>query len=92
MYRLAVKATIFLTLDANGGYWQAKRGKQDRNKMAFNSHYGFFRLIQMPFGLKNAQRTLQLAMDVLRMRVKWQIALGYLDDNEILLRTPGKYI
>lgn len=31
-------------------------------------------------------------MDILLTRGKWQLALGYLDDIEIFLRTPDKQI
>ena len=73
-------AVIFSTLDCNSGYWQIPMAEKDKDKTAFISHYGLYRFIRMPFGLKNAPGTFQRAADVILAQFKWQFALVYLDD------------
>lgn len=65
---------------------------EDRDKTAFVSHHGLFRLIQILFGLKNAPGTFQCAMDVSLSRVKWQFTLFYLDDIVVFSRLPNERI
>lgn len=43
-------AQIFLTLDANRGFWHVEVTYEDRDKTAFESHRGVFRFTRMPFG------------------------------------------
>lgn len=52
------------------------------------SDQGLLRITQVPFGMKNAPRAYQLAMDVLLTRVRWQFALNYLNDIIIFLEMP----
>ena len=73
-------ATLFTTLDANSGYWQVEIDPADRDKTTFTSHFGLYRFLRMPFGLRNAPATFQRAMDVILASVRWQVALVYLDD------------
>ena len=74
------EAVIFSTLDCNSGYWQIPVAQEDKDKTAFISHYGLYRWLRMPFGLKNAPGTFQRAADIILASVKWQFALVYLDD------------
>lgn len=51
--------TIFLTVDANSGYWQIQIVIDDKNKdkARFISNYGLYCYERMPFGLCNAPET-----------------------------------
>ena len=64
------EATIFSTLDCNSGYWQVKVADQDKDKTTFTCHSGLYRFLRMPFGLKNAPATFQMAIDIILSRVK----------------------
>lgn len=55
-------------------------GEEDKDKMDFKSHHGWFAFILIPFGLKHSPRTFQRDIDVILSQVKWQYALVYLDD------------
>ena len=47
-------AAVFSKLDFRKGYYQLRIRKEDVPKTAFNSRYGHFEFVVMPFGLINA--------------------------------------
>jgi hypothetical protein len=73
-------AVIFTTLDCNSGYWKIPVHPEDRDKTTFTSHYGIYRFLRLPFGLRNAQATFQRAIDIILSGFKWKTCLVYLDD------------
>jgi len=74
------EAVVFSTFDANSGYWQVVMNQDDMDKTTFTSHFGTYRWLRMPFGLKTAPSTFQRAADIVLASVRWQFALVYLDD------------
>lgn len=56
---------VFSTLDDSLRYPQIQIDDRDRDKTAFTSHHGLYRLIGMPFRLQNAPATFQRAADVI---------------------------
>lgn len=42
---------VFITLDANFGYWQVEIPEEDTNNITFTCHAGIFRFISVPFCL-----------------------------------------
>lgn len=54
--------------------------KRDREKTAFNSHFGLYQLTKMSFGLHCAPATFQLIMEVILYTVKSKYDLVYLED------------
>jgi hypothetical protein len=67
------EAAIFTTLDCNSGYWQIPVEPADRDKTTFTSHYGIYRFIRLPFGLRNAPGTFQRAVDIILSGPAWFI-------------------
>lgn len=82
------KATVFTTLDANSIHWQIEFEDEDRDKSAFTSHYGLYRIVSMMFCLKNAPETFRKTLDVIFARVKLKFVSIYLDDIVISQRRP----
>jgi transposase InsO family protein len=82
------EAAIFTTLDCNSGYWQIPVDPADRDKTTFTSHYGIYRFIRLPFGLRNAPGTFQRAVDIILSGVKWKTCLVYLDD--VIVFSPSR--
>lgn len=79
---------VFSTRHANSGYWQIEFGQEYRDKTAFPSHYGLFRLSPTPFELENARETFQRVRDNILLTVEWHSALIYLEDIIILSKSP----
>jgi Reverse transcriptase (RNA-dependent DNA polymerase) len=73
-------ALVFTTLDCNSGYWQIPVHPGDRDKTTFTSHYGIYRFLRLPFGLRNAPATFQRAIDIILSGIKWKTCLVYLGD------------
>lgn len=55
--------TALSTLESNCRYWQVKIDNRDKDRTALTSRYGFYRLIRMPFRLKNASGSFLRAID-----------------------------
>ena len=57
-------ACIFTSLDLKNGYWQVEMAKSSIPYTAFTvSPLGFYKCIQMPFGLTNVPATFQCLME-----------------------------
>lgn len=52
-------ATVFSKLDANHGYWQVPLDKTSQLLTTFNSPFGRYCFMRMPFGIKSAQEVFQ---------------------------------
>jgi len=65
-------ATVFSTLDCNAGYWQIPMAVEDRDKITFTSHTGLFRFSRLQFGLVNAPASVQSALDITLLGLRWQ--------------------
>ena len=74
----------FSKLDANAAYWQIKIKPADSKKTAFITKYGLFEFTRMGFGLCNAPATVTRAINLVLNRLKWKIALAFLDDVLVL--------
>ncbi len=79
-------ACVFTTLDCTSGFWQIPVHPADRDKTTFTSHFGTYRFMRMPFGLRNAPDTFQRAVDIILAGVKWKSCLVYLDDVIVFSR------
>ncbi len=65
------EATIFTASDCNSGYWQIPIDPSNRDKTTFKSHFGTYRFVRMPFGVRNAPATFPRAIDDILSVVKW---------------------
>ena len=80
--------TVFSQMDLASGYWGIVIEDEDRPKTAFSVQRGKFQFVRMPFGLKNAQATIQRNMDFVVEECKKRGALGIIDayvDNIIVM-------
>ena len=47
-------AKIFSTLDAKSGYWQVQLDKESQKLTTFNTPFGRYKYLRLPFGIKSA--------------------------------------
>lgn len=73
-------SVYFTTLDLASGFHQIELDPQDVPKTAFNTPYGHYEFLRMPFGLKNAPATFQRAMDNVLHGIQGERCFVYLDD------------
>ena len=74
-------AKYFLTLDLNAGYHQIPLDESSIPKKAFNSPFGKYEYVKLPFGLAQAPAHFQeLVTEILK---DFDFAIAYLDDIKI---------
>ena len=86
-------AVIFTSLDLQSGYWQVEMTEDSKPPTAFTvGPLGFYKCVQMPFGLINALATFQCLMETClgEMHLKWCII--YLDDIIVFSKMPEEHI
>eukprot|EP00171_Calliarthron_tuberculosum_P007721 IDg7721t1 len=83
---------VFISLDANWGYWQTPMAPESVPKTAFTCHKGLFEFVRMPFGLMNAPATFRRAPDIILAGYKWQTCLVYLDDVIVFLQNYDDHL
>lgn len=86
------KAKFFTTMDLAAGYWQMEVKKEDRDKTAFTTSRGQFRVKVLPFGLCNAPSTFQRITDQTLRGMLQKNCLVYLDDIIIYSETSEDHL
>ena len=84
------RATYFTTLDLCTGYHHIPLDKSAIHKTAFNSPFGKYEYIKVPFGLVQAPAYLQELMTGILKDFPFTIA--YLDDIIIFSKTPQEHL
>ena len=84
------RATYFTTLDLHAGYHHIPLDKPSIPKTAFNSPFGKYEYIKVPFGLAQAPAYFQELMTGILNYFPFTIA--YLDDIIIFSKTPQEHL
>ena len=84
------RATYFKTLDLQAGYHHIPLDKPSIPKTAFNSPFGKYECIKVPFGLAQAPTYFQELMTGILEDFNFTIA--YLDDIIIFSKTPQEHL
>ena len=83
-------ATYFTTLDLRTGYHHIPLDRSSIPKIAFNSPFGKYEYVEVPFGLAQAPAYFQeLMTSILK---DFPFAIAYLDDIIIFSKTPQEHI
>ena len=56
-------ARYFSKLDASHGFWQLKLGSESRKYCTFNTPFGRYSFLRLPFGIKSAPEIFHRAME-----------------------------
>ena len=83
---------IFTTLDLLSGYWQVQVHPRDQEKTAFVTPDGLYEFTRLPFGMCNAPATFQRLMNKVLGRMRWEMAMVYLDDVVIFSRNFTEHL
>ena len=84
------RATYFTTLDLQAGYHHIPLYTPSIPKTAFNSPFGKFEYVEVPFGLAQAPAYFQeLITGILK---DFSFAIAYLDDIIIFSKTPQEHL
>ena len=84
------RATYFTTLDLRAGYHHIPLDKPSIPKTAFNSPFGKFQYVKVPFGLAQAPAYFQeLMTGILK---DFNCSIAYLDDIIIFSKTPQEHL
>ena len=84
------RATYFTTLDLRAGYHHIPLDMPSIPKTAFNSPFGKFEYVKVPFGLAQALAYFQKLMTGILK--DFPLAIAYLDDMIIFSKTPQEYL
>ena len=83
-------ATYFIMLDLRAGYHHIPLDKPSIPKMAFNSPFGKYEYVKVPFGLAQAPAYFQeLMTGILK---DFNFAIAYLDNIIIFSKTPQEHL
>ncbi len=84
-------AKYFTKLDLRSGYHQVRVADEDIEKTAFNTRYGQFEYLVMPFGLTSAPSTFMALMNHILRPYLDKFVVAYLDDVLIFSRTLDEH-
>ena len=82
-------ATVFSKLDARHGYWSVSLDEESSMKTTFNSPFGRYRFLRLPFGLNLSQDVFQERMDLIPEQCPGTISIA--DDVGVFGRTEEEH-
>jgi hypothetical protein len=85
-------AKYFTKLDLRAGYHQVRVAEEDIQKTAFNTRYGQFEYLVVPFGLTSAPSTFMALMNHILHPYLDKFAIAYLDDVLIYSKTLDEHV
>jgi hypothetical protein len=85
-------ASVFTLLDMAQGFHQIRIAEEDVYKTAFNTRYGQFEWVVMPFGLSNCPAMLQRTMNAIFKPYLDSFVMIYMDDVMVFSKNPDEHL
>lgn len=68
-------AVVFYTFYSNCSYWKILISAGGRDKTRFTTNKCTYLYTRMAFGLRNAPKTFERALDIILFRIRWKLCL-----------------
>ena len=81
-------ASVFSEIDLRFGYHQLRVKEEDIPKTNFQTHFGHYEFVVVPFGLSNAPRVFMILMNKVFHKYLDNFVQVFLDDILIYCKTP----
>ena len=82
-------ANYFTSLDCSAGYWQVKLSEDSSMLTTFNTPFGRYRFLRMPFGISSAQEVFQKKLNQILEGIPGVV--NYIDDILIYASTEEEH-
>ena len=92
MFDRLYQSSIFSTLDCTSGYHQIRIKPEDVEKTAFNTRYGQFEYLVVPFGLCNAPATFQKMVHEIFLKFLDEFLEIFIDDLLIHSQSEDEHL
>ena len=84
-------ASVFSKIDLRTGYHQLRIKEEDISKTTFQTRYGHYEFVDIPFGLTNAPASFMCLMNSVMNKYSEKFVLVFIDDILIYSKSEAEH-